>query len=833
MNRFPPDLLSLAMNTSLIRKFRYVFLFTISLLGLLLASPSLMAQGRGGITGSVLDANTRRPVAGATIQVTEAGRSVLSDSMGRYRIAGLEPGAYTVQVSSVGYEPEFRFNIPISSGNDNELNFDLRVAVTSLGDVTVRASRRNARAATLETPLSVQKLTTEEIKTNPGGNFDISRVVNSLPGVAGSSGSIGGFRNDILIRGGGPGENVFYLDGIEVPVINHFATQGSGGGPTGILNVSFIEEVKLNSSAFDAKYDNALSSVFEFRQKTGNPTRTQGNIRLSGTELAATFEGPLSKKNNITYLASARRSYLQLLFSALDLPIRPNYWDFQYKVTYRPDEKSTLTFLGVAALDEFALGNIREPDQEKLYTLNQVPVINQWSYTFGVSYRRSIKDGYYQLALSRNALDNDNEKYDFNDASSEDNLRLRSNARETENKLRWEVNRNKNGWKISYGGVAQYLQYFTDNNIRVRAAVGSQPEQRYLFRSDIDFWRFGLFVQSGRTVFDDRLGISLGVRSDVNSFTSDGMNPARAFSPRLSLRYSLNNQWSLNATTGRYARIAPYTILGFRDNNEALVNKNNNYITNWHYVIGAEYLPKASTRFTMEAFYKKYEDVPVTLRDGISINNLGANFGSVGNEPVVPTGRGESYGIEFFAQQKLTNRFFGFFSYTFFYSRFSNADGRLAPSAWDNRHLVSVTAGYKLGRNWELGIKYRYQGGAPFTPFDLPASRLNFLTQGQGILDYSRFNSQRLDAFSQGDIRIDKKWNLKRVTIDVYLDISNFWLARSVAAPDYTFERDLQTNAFITTDGQPIRADGSNAIPLILKNDDPVVLPTIGFVIEF
>ena len=184
----------------------------------------------------------------------------------------------------------------------------------------VVSENRSVRIASVETPLSVQNLSVEEIKSNPGGNFDISKVIQTLPGVGGGQQG-GSFRNDIIIRGGAPNENVFYLDGIEVPVINHFQTQGSSGGPQGILNVSFIEDVKLSSSAFDARYDNALSSVFQFKQKNGNPNQFQGNFRLSATEAALTLEGPLSKNKKTTFLASARRSYLELLFQALDLPI--------------------------------------------------------------------------------------------------------------------------------------------------------------------------------------------------------------------------------------------------------------------------------------------------------------------------------------------------------------------------------------------------------------------------------------------------------------------------------------------------------------------------------
>jgi len=791
------------------------------------------AQNTGGISGIVLDARTKKPLSGATVLVTEAGLQSLADEDGRFRIRNIRPGSYSVTVSATGYEQQVSYNIPISSGNENELSFELEPSYRSGSELVLRSVRLTARAGSLQTPLSVQRLTSEEIKSNPGGNFDISRVINSLPGVGGSSGTVGGFRNDIIIRGGGPGENVFYLDGIEVPVINHFATQGSGGGPTGILNVSFIEDVRLSTSAFDARYDNALSSVFEFKQKTGNSSRTQGNVRLSGTELAGTLEGPMNNKGNLTYLASIRRSYLQLLFSAIDLPLRPNYWDFQYKLTYKPDQKSTLTFLAIGAIDEFGYGPVKEATQDKLYTLAQVPSIEQRSYTFGASYNRSIRDGFLRVSLSRNTLMNQNEKYDENDESDPMNLRFRTDARETENKLRIDINQNRKGWTYSYGLSAQYAEYETDNNIRRRAAVGGQPEDRILFSGDINFFRFGAFAQAGRTLFNDLLSVNLGLRTDINTFSDDGTNPGNAFSPRVSLSYQLANRWKLNASVGRYARLAPYTVLGFRDNTGKLVNTNNDYIRNIHYVAGVEFLPRATTRFTVEGFFKKYDRVPVTVNDGISINNLGADFATVGNEAVTPTGTGESYGVEFFAQQKLSKRFFGIFSYTYFVSRFSNRDGILRASAWDNRHLVSATLGYKFPRNWELGLKYRYQGGAPYTPFDMAASQLNYPTLAQGILDYSRFNSLRLRSFMSSDVRIDKKWNLRGVTIDLYLDVSNWFLAKSVAYPQFSFERDLSTGAYKTTDGLPLRMDGSNGVPIVLKNDDPVVLPTLGFIVEF
>ncbi|MBK8089613.1 MAG: TonB-dependent receptor [Chitinophagaceae bacterium] len=801
-------------------------------------SKPLAAQNKGVIAGTVIDKSNQLPLYGVSIKVENTEFGTVTDSLGRFRIMNIDTRSYNILFTRVGYKSYTIFNVVLTSGNELNFSIELEPEIKSIGEITV-TGRRTAKVATLETPLSVQRLTTEEIKANPGGNFDISRVINTLPGVGGTAGSVGGFRNDIIIRGGGPGENVFYLDGIEIPVINHFATQGSGGGPTGILNVSFIEDVKLSSSAFDARYDNALSSVFEFKQKKGSSSHVQGNVRLSATELAATLEGPLSKSKKTTFLASARRSYLQFLFKAIDLPIRPNYWDFQYKVTHQINKKTTLTFLGVGAIDEFSFAAPSESTPEKIYILNSNPNINQWNYTVGAALKRNIKNGYMNFALSRNAFNNGITRFEdnLNPKPSQQSLDLNSN--ETENKFRFDVNQTVGGWKLSYGAVVQYVQFSNNGFARIRAEVRDtnnniiQPEIKSTFNSSINFARLGAFAQAGKRFFDNRLGVNFGIRMDGNTFTDKGMNLFHSFSPRIGLSYVLSDEWTVNASIGRYYKLAPYTILGFENNAGNLVNKDAKYQRSDHYVIGLEFLPKNTTRFTIEGFYKQYGNMPVSVRDGVNLANRGGDFNVLGNEDVISTGKGRTYGVELFAQQKLTKRFYGVFSYTLFVSQFSGADNKYVSSAWDNRHLLSVTWGYKFSRNWELGLKFRFQGGAPYTPFDETASRQNYLSLGEGVLDNAKLNQNRLDVFHASDVRIDKKWNWKKMTLDVFLDVSNWYLAKSPAFPQYTFKRTADNSAFASTNNKPVAFDGSNAIPLILQNNDPSVTPTIGFILEF
>ena len=817
------------------KKLQLLFLFSL----LLTINHVGWAQSNGRISGKIVDKLTQKPIEGVNINLESTNKVGQTDSLGKFRITGINFKSYNLVLSMIGYKKQTLFNIVVNAGNENFFNIELEQANSELNEVIVTQSRKTAKVATLESPLSVQRLTTEEIKSNPGGNFDISKAIQALPGVGGGAQG-GGFRNDIIIRGGGPNENVYYLDGIEIPVLNHFQTQGSSGGPQGMLNVSFIEDVKLSSSAFDARYDNALSSVFQFRQRTGNPNKFQGNVRLSATEFALTSEGPLSKSGKTTFLASARRSYLQFLFQALDIPIRPNFWDFQTKITHQIDSKTSISFMALGAIDDFSFSTIKKETPEKLYVYNSNPIINQWNYTAGLSLKRLTENGYFNLAISRNTFDNDIRKYEDNQIKDPNLVNLSLQSRETENKLRFDFNTSQNGWKISYGLSAQLVDYTNISNTVVRKKLTNtagtiiQPELKYTFTSPLgSFAKYGAFGQVSKVFFDTRLGLSAGLRTDMNSFTDQGSDPLQTLSPRLSLSYVLSDKWTLNGSIGRYYKLAPYTILGFADNNGKLVNKNAKYQASDHYVAGLEYLVNDGLRFTAEAFVKNYSQVPISISKGISLANLGGDFNVLGNEPVTTTGKGEAYGFEFFAQKKLTDKFFGILSYTYYNSSYSGLDGVLKPSSWDNRHLLSLSWGYKFPRNWELGLRFRYQGGSPYTPFDELTSKANFMTQGGGIFDYSQLNTRRLRSFHSSDVRIDKKYNLKSVTIDVFLDVTNWYIAAADAVPYFAFKRTDDNKSFATTDGKPIQTNGSNGIPVLLNNDKPSVTPTIGFIVEF
>ncbi len=802
----------------------------------LLLSSGFFSQ-TGTIIGNVKDKNTQEFIFGAKVFVENTNNGQITDDAGNYKFT-LNPGTYNFKVTASGYVSQIQYNIVISSGGVQQLNFELSNTVISIDEIKVTDSKATKINTTdMTTPLSVQQLTSEEIKSNPGGGFDVSKVVQTLPGVGSTGG--GAPRNDIIVRGGAPNENVYYLDGIEIPVLNHFQTQGSSGGAQGILNVTFIEDLKLTSSAFDARYDNALASTFVIKQRQGNTEKFSGNIRTGLTETALTLEGPLSKSKKNSFLLSSRFSYLDLLFKLIDLPIRPRYSDFQYKVTHKFNNKTTFNAIGIGAIDKFSFGATRNSSPENEYFRRSLPFIEQWNYTTGFSAKHLISKGFINFALSRNMFNNEITRYEDarNDESEFLNLKLVS--QEIENKFRFDVNKYVNGWKYSAGLVGQYVKYNTNFYSKIANPVfdssGNQlvPAIELNSKSAIEFFKYGAFIQVSKKFFNEKLLISSGLRNDMNTFTKDGNNLLKTISPRLSFAYQLSKKFDVSASIGSYYKTPSYTTLGFRDQSSLLVNKNLKYINSIHYVLGTQYLPTESLRITLEGFYKTYSNYPVSVNNGISLGNQGSEFGAVGNEAATSIGSGETYGFELFVQQKLIKKIFYFASYSYVRSFYTGLDGKSIASAWDNQHLLSATLGYKLRKNWQIGVKYRLAGGTPYTPFNLTASQQNYVVTGSGTLDFDQLNQNRLNSFSQVDLRIDKIANFKKFSMTFFIDIQNLFATAQQGTPYYSFKRKDDNSGFETTDGLALQSDGSNAIPLLLENTSKNVTPTLGLIFEF
>lgn len=784
------------------------------------------AQAQMGVVrGQLKDAITNEPLIFANVIVLNTDKGATTDEDGNYEITDLPPGLYNLVASYIGYRDASQFEIQVTAARPAVVNFELETQSANLAEVVVKSSPFKK---TEESPLSLRTIGVAEIQRNPGANRDISRVVQTLPGVT----TTASFRNDLIIRGGAPNENRFFLDDVEVPNINHFATQGSSGGPVGMINVNFIREVDFYSGAFPANRGNSLSSVFNFQQPDGRSDRIGATFMLGASDAGLTLDGPIGDKT--TFLLSARRSYLQFLFQALELPFLPTYNDFQVKVKHKFNAKNELYFVGLGAIDRFDLNLDANNSEDQQYLLDNLPTTPQWNYTNGLVYKHYRDQGYWTFVLSRSMLNNEAEKYAQNDDSTEDNLTLRYRSQEIENKLRIENTLRTGGYKINYGIAYEYAKY--NNSTFNRIFTGSGP-QTINYASNFDMQKYGFFAQVSRSYLSDRLALSLGFRTDANSYSDEMNNPLEQFSPRFSLSYSLTEALSFNVNTGRFYQLPPYTILGYQEDG-AFINKANGigYIRADHAVAGFALTTESNSKISVEGYYKSYANYPFLLRDSLTLANLGGDFGVIGNEPAVSRSEGRTYGLEFLFQQRLYKGFYGIASYTLGWSEFEDKAGNLVPSSWDARHIVNTALGKRFGKNWEVGVNWRFQSGLPFTPAAAESALVaNWDVNARAIPDYNRLNTQRANASSTIDMRIDKKWFFKRWNLNLYLDVENI-TGNAVILPVLILDR-------------PLDADGKPQGPGIIDNPDAPAgeqryrlkeisdatgtpLPSIGIMIE-
>lgn len=782
-----------------------------------------MANAQTGIIkGRVSNKLTNETLPSATVQIVGTTKGAQSDDDGNYEIPDLEPQLYTVKVSFVGFKDIEVFEIQVTNAKPTILDFQMEESTEGLTEVVVKASPFKK---TEESPLSLRTIGVTEIARNPGGNRDISKVIQSLPGVT----ALPTFRNDLIIRGGAPNENRFYLDDIEVPTINHFATQGASGGPVGMLNVTFLREVDFYSGAFPSNRGNALSSVFNFRQRDAATDKWRFTGTVGSSDFGLTAEGPLSKKT--TFLMSVRRSYLQFLFKALGLPFLPTYNDAQIKIKHTLNDKNEISYIFLGAIDQFTLDTTNRTSETNAYLLDQLPIAPQWNYTNGITWKRYDDSGYWTFVASRNMLNN--EAYKYRDNNDKNPKILDYKSQEIENKLRAERTTRIGSWKFLYGLGYEFAKY---NNYTFQTRNIADSVIQINYSSAFNIHKYGAFAQISRKLNADRLVLSLGMRLDGNDYNSSMKNPFNQLSPRFSLSYALTPQLAFNFNTGIFNQLPPYPTLGFKEKNVFINQDNLKYIRAAHIVGGFEFNTRFDSKISIEGYYKKYANYPFLTREQVTLANLGGDFGVVGNDRAVSTSEGRTYGLELLFQQRLYKGFYGILAYTLGHSDFEDRTGKLIASAWDTRHTAVATLGYQFKRNWEVGIKFRTATGIPYTP-DAPETNIVAIwnANGRAIPDYfNSLNTRRTEGYATFDIRIDKKWFGRKTTWNIYFDVQNA-LGAAVNRPLTLLDRPLDADkkpigdAPVFTDSKGVKRYKTK----VIDDNSGNATPSIGLQIDF
>ncbi|MGB2870006.1 MAG: TonB-dependent receptor [Bacteroidota bacterium] len=733
----------------------------------------------GTISGHVVDRLTNEPLIGANVVVIGTTNGAATDLNGEFVIKKVPIGAHSVRASILGHLPMVKTDVVVSSVNQVELLFALDQTEFEVGETEITAEYFPKLTETL---LSTQIQTNEEIRRLPGGFEDVVRAISILPGVA----QVQPGRNDLIVRGGAPSENLYVVDNIEVPNINHFGTQGSSGGPLSYINLDFVESTSFSTGGFGARYGDRLSSVLRIGLRDGRKGNLGGKATIGATQFGLNLEGGSEEAG---YIFSARRSYLDFIFKAAGFGFVPEYWDFMGKGTMNFGGLDKLTILGIGALDNVKLLN-DSPD--KRFSNSRILSSDQNQFVGGLSWRHVFSSGYSDVTLSRTYTDyryvqRDSMLVDiFRNKSYEDEYGLRADlvvmgSKSTELSVGVQS-------KFVWMNTEAYLRPFWTNygqQISVDAVFDTMAEKSAAYAQIMQGW--------------GPVRISLGGRLDYFNLLETRYD----FSPRLSLSYELLPTTKVSASVGRYAQAPSYVWLVANPENRKL-----KFIQVLQYVLGFEHLVSIDTKFSIEVYRKQYSNYPASVtRPYLVLANTGAGYGgsddgfsSFGLEKLVSAGSGETHGVELFMQKRLSEiPCYGTVSISYNDSRFKALDGVARPSAWDQRWIVNVGGGYIFEEHWEFSAKFRYATGRPYTPYN-----------PDGTQNAALFNTERIRANHSLDIRVDRRWTFDGWALITYLDIQNIYNRKPVDVPRFN-ERTQEV-------------EGSNAIG---------ILPSIGVSAEF
>ena len=710
----------------------------------------------GSIKGIVVDSETKQPLVGANIFMQDSNSGTSTDISGNYQFDKIKVGTYSIIYSYIGYEKIIKTDIIVRTNRITFVNIELKPTTLSMENVVVTSGYFNEEESQ---PMSITSFSSEEIRRAPGSAGDVSRIIFGLPSLA----KINDTKNSLIVRGGSPVENGFYLDNIEIPNINHFPVQGSTEGPIGIINVDLIDNVNFISGGFNSDYGDKLSSIMELKFREGNRVATDVQLDMSMQGFGGVIEGPINKGTG-SYMLSVRRSYLDILFGLFDKQAGiPAYSDVQGKAVYDLSPNNKLSVLDVFSSDKIKTNQDKAAENKDNIFNDYKSYFNtagiNWQYLWG-------KHGYSNTSLSHTYSNTDAKFFQTRDGK----LLLNNKSVEQEYKLRnvnhWILS---NDFKAEFGFDAKYIsteynQFYNE----YQDLLGNKTEAMSINRN-INTYKAGVFTNLIWQPLE-KISFMPGIRVDYYDY-----NETLNVSPRLSATYAFNDETTLTGTFGIYYQNIPWVLATQKDEFKNLKNPKAT-----HYVVGLNHLLTESTKLTLEVYNKDYSDFPMdpsqpnffifdqAVLEGIFLNH----------ENLINSGVANSKGIELTIQKKLATDFYGLLAASYFRAKYKDLNGKWYDRLYDNRFTFAIEGGYKPNEKWEFSLRWLYAGGAPYTPFDEDASRKSF----KGVLDNSRINSSRLPDFHSLNIRVDRRFYFQSSTMVVYLSIWNAYGRKNVAA---------------------------------------------------
>ncbi len=694
-----------------------------ALIGLVFAVYAAAAPQRtwiyGEIKGRVLDLETQKPVAGVRVSIAGADLEARSDANGAYALSEVPVGYYVLSFELEGYYPDTRTDVIVRSGRITFLNVNLLAVRPIHEEVSVTADYFPAAP---DKPVSQMQFNTEELRRDPGSAGDVSRALYAVPGIIKADEEA----NDLIVRGGSPMENGFYIDNIFMPNINHFPQQGASGGNISMLNMDFIESLEISTGGFDASYGNRLSSIIDIRYREGNRERFNGQLNLSVIGYGAQLEGPLDGGKG-AWMFSANRSYLDLLSKVLDMDNPSDFYDVQGKVTYDIDPGNRLSVLAIG-------GSSRtEYDPEGREKFDYATAGLTWRHLWGGK-------GYSDTSLSYSFINGKesefwewegglHEQYDYGN--------------------KWLTFRNVNhlslssSHRLTFGAEAQAVRFRNwDDYDYVERRLSGTSAAAFLTYVVYPFHNFSL---------------SSGLRLDYLPF-SERVH----LSPRFFFNWVLTGRLSIHGAFGLFYQQVPLFLIQQNPANAGLRDPKAR-----HLILGLKYLLNPDTQLTLEGYDKAYSDFPMApgypyyfvVDDVNGDSDRFWNFGHLTNE-----GKAYARGVEVTLQKKLSQKLYGLVNFTYYRARYRDLMGAWRNRLFDNRFIFCLSGGYKPSRNWEFSARWIVCGNRAFTPVDEEKS----IEYGGAWVNFDDIMAGHLSDYQNLSLRVDRRFQFRKSNLVLF-----------------------------------------------------------------
>ena len=729
------------------------------------------------VRGKILDELTQTPLPGATVILLNSNplKGTTADGNGDFRIEQVPTGRQGIKVTYLGYKEKILENLIVGSAKEVILNINMIENPVQVEEVEIKSKVDRTLVNNEVVTVSGRGFNMDETNRYAGTRDDPSRMVANYAGV----GVGNDIRNDIIVRGNSPVGVLWKLDGIDIPNPNHFSIQGATGGPISILNNNLLDKSDFLTSAFPAEYGNKMAAVFDLKMRKGNDEQNEftGQFGFNGIELMA--EGPISKKNKSSYLASYRYSTLQI-FNLLGIdfgaPGLPQYQDFSTKLNFPTEKFGIFSVVGIGGKSTISIYDSTRNKADLITDLDRgfdiatgsdmgvLGVSNQHLFTknsfgkitfaiSGAKFSNVIDTVWYDTTLKRNLREKDL----WHNFSSENKI----DAIYT---FHHKIN----------------LRHFIKTGVNYT---------RFIFKLDERNKRMIFYDQTGNTEMVQsffhwqwKISLPLTLNAGVN-YKYFFLNEKKALEPRFGLKYEISQRQSLNAGFGVHtqSQILSTYFLEKLDTNAIpprtlLTNKNMDFTSAYHYVLGYNLSLSDLWKFKTEFYYQDLSKIPVeSTKSSFSMINAGADYnGPPKIDSLLNNGTAFNYGTEFTFEKIFSNDFYFLSTFSFYTSKYKGSDGIERSTQFDGGYVINLLGGteFKVGKKGKVLVfdtKYTMAGGRRYTPVNVDSS----IKYMQAYYNTEQAYSKKFSPYSRLDMKLGFRNNYQKFTLTWFVSVEN------------------------------------------------------------